>query len=302
MKKVLVVYFTQSGQLKSIVERLTSPLRSDNQVHVDFLEIKMKKEFDFPWQKEAFFDTFPESFQQIPSEIEAPAASILTQKYDLIILGYQVWYLTPSIPINSFLKSPYAKQILKDTPVITVSGSRNMWIMAQEKIKVLIQQNETHLVGNIALVDRAINLISVITLVDWMFSGVKKRLGGILPLPGVSESEISDSDRFGMIILKYLKRSSFQGLQEELVQNKAVEVRHFLVSMDKKANKMFTLWSKWILSRKSKSRKRWLKVFNYYLFFAIWFISPIVHLIHTILYPLFYAKIKREQQYYKGIQ
>ena len=29
-----------------------------------------------------------------------------------------------------------AKKILNNTPVITISGSRNMWIMAQEKIKL----------------------------------------------------------------------------------------------------------------------------------------------------------------------
>ncbi|WP_430614488.1 dialkylrecorsinol condensing enzyme DarA [Flavobacterium sp. JP2137] len=302
MKKVLVIYYTQSGQLRSIVEQLTKPLGSDNEVEVDYLEIKMKKPFDFPWEKEAFFDAFPESFQQLPAEIEPPSAPILQQKYDLVILGYQVWYLTPSIPINSFLKSPYAKTLLGNTPVVTVSGSRNMWVMAQEKVKVLLKQNQAQLVGNIALVDRAVNLISVITLVDWMFTGVKKRLGGILPLPGVSDSEIQNSAVFGQVILKYLKRSSFIGLQDELLQNKAVEVRHFLVSMDKKANKMFTLWSGMIISKTPQARKRWLRVFNYYLFFAIWVLSPIVHLIHLILYPLFYVKTKREEQYYKGIQ
>ncbi|MCP1996348.1 dialkylrecorsinol condensing enzyme DarA [Flavobacterium sp. HSC-61S13] len=302
MKKVLVVFYTQSGQLRSIVEQLMSPLGCDNQVQVDYLEIKMKKAFSFPWEKEAFFDAFPESFQQIPADIDAPDEQVLHQKYDLVVLAYQVWYLSPSIPMNSFLKSRYAQTILRDTPVVTVSGSRNMWIMAQEKVKVLLKQQQAQLVGNIALVDRAINLVSVISLVNWMFTGEKKRLWGILPLPGVSEKEIQDSKKFGAIILKYLKSDRFDGLQKELVENKAVEVRHFLVSMDKKANKMFTLWSSMIIKKTPKSRKRWLKVFNYYLFFAIWVLSPIVHLIHLILYPLFYFKIKRDEQYYKGIQ
>ncbi len=302
MKKVLVVFYTQSGQLRSIVEQLMSPLGCDDQVQVDYLEIKTKKAFSFPWEKAAFFDAFPESFQQIPADIDAPDEQILNQKYDLVVLAYQVWYLSPSIPMNSFLKSSYAQTILRDTPVVTVSGSRNMWIMAQEKVKVLLKQHQAQLVGNIALVDRAINLISVISLVNWMFTGEKKRLWGILPLPGVSEQEIQDSKKFGAIILKYLKNDRFDGLQKELVENKAVEVRHFLVSMDKKANKMFKLWSNMIIKKTPKSRKRWLKVFNYYLFFAIWVLSPIVHLIHLILYPLFYLKIKRDEQYYKGIQ
>jgi hypothetical protein len=49
---------------------------------------------------------------------------VVNKKFDLIIFGYQVWYLTPSIPIISFLKSGFAENILKDTPVVTVSEQK----------------------------------------------------------------------------------------------------------------------------------------------------------------------------------
>jgi hypothetical protein len=77
-----------------------------------------------------------------------------------------------------FLKSPEAAILLRDTPVVTISGSRNMWVMAHEKVKVLLRENGAKLKGNIALVDRVGNLISVITIVEWMFSGVKKKYLG----------------------------------------------------------------------------------------------------------------------------
>ena len=41
-----------------------------------------------------------------------------------------------------------------------------MWAFAQEKVKVLLKDVDANLVGNIALTDRNINLISVITVVD----------------------------------------------------------------------------------------------------------------------------------------
>ncbi|WP_238554966.1 hypothetical protein [Chryseobacterium sp. P1-3] len=88
-----------------------------------------------------FFNTFPESYLQIPKEIFPPSEEVLNKKYDLILFGYQVWYLTPSIPIISFLKSGYAEKILKDTPVVTISATRNMWMLSQEKLKVYLKKS-----------------------------------------------------------------------------------------------------------------------------------------------------------------
>lgn len=299
MKKVLVLYYSQSGQLERVIDRLTEPLRQCDNVEITYCNIQLEQEFSFPWEKEAFFNVFPESFKQIPQQIIPPSVDVLNTKYDLIVLGYQVWYLSPSIPINSFLKSSYAQSLFKDTPVVTVSGSRNMWVMAQQKIKKLLQEVDAKLVGNIALVDRHINLVSVITIVDWMFSGKQRKVWGFLPKAGISDEEIAHSDRFGSVIKDYLFKDSYLGMQEALVDLGAVEVRHFLVSMDRKANKMFKIWSSVIY--KSKKRQRLLKIFNYYLFIAIWFISPIVHIIHLLLFPFNYWKIKRDEQYFKGI-
>ncbi|WP_233267327.1 hypothetical protein [Paraglaciecola sp. L3A3] len=58
----------------------------------------------------------------------------------MIILTYQVWFLSPSIPIASFLQSEPAKKLFKDTPVVTIIGCRGMWLMAQEKVKTLLKK------------------------------------------------------------------------------------------------------------------------------------------------------------------
>ena len=260
----------------------------------------MEKEFPFPWNKSAFFNAFPESFLQIPAVIKAPSNTILEKQYDLIILGYQVWYLSPSIPVNSFLKSTFAKQLFKNTPVITVIGARNMWVKAHEKMKVLLSDLEAILVGNIALVDRNINHVSVVTIVHWMFSGEKTNYLGIFPKPGVSESEIKNSSKFGNVIKQSLKNKNFNNLQDELLKLNAVEIRPFLVEMDKKANKMFKIWSNFIINKK-KSRDFWLKVFNVYLWVAIWVISPIVFILHLLKYPFIASKIAKEKALYKKI-
>ncbi|MFT3793725.1 flavodoxin family protein [Flavobacterium sp.] len=300
MKNVLVIYYSQSGQLKEIAQNIAKPLLENEEVNLTFHEIKLVKPFPFPWNKEAFFDAFPESFLQIPTELEPVPQEILGQRYDLILFHYQVWYLSPSIPINSFLKSDQAKILLKDTPVVTISGSRNMWVMAQEKIKKLLQENGAKLVGNVALVDRVGNLISVITIVEWMFSGVKKKHLGIFPLPGVSQKDIDESDQFGKIILSKLQSNQWDGLQPELVAHGAVRISSYLVKVDKTANKIFNKWSN-LIHKKRNSRKIWLKVFYVYLFLAIWLISPIVYILHVFTYPLKINSIKRETQYLQGV-
>lgn len=300
MKNVLVIHYSQSGQLTEILDNLTLPFTSDDEINVTHYTIEMEKEFPFPWDKSAFFNAFPESFLQIPAAIKAPSNAILEKQYDLIILGYQVWYLSPSIPVNSFLKSTFAKQIFKNTPVITVIGARNMWVKAQEKMKVLLNNLGANLVGNIALVDRNINHVSVVTIVHWMFSGEKTKYLGIFPKPGVSESEIKNASKFGNVIKQSLKNKNFNNLQDELLKLDAIEIRPFLVEMDKKANKMFKIWSKFIINKK-KSREFWLKVFNVYLWVAIWLISPIVFILHLLKYPFIATKIAKEKALYKKL-
>lgn len=300
MKNVLVIYYTQSGQLESIAKNIAKPFLNSDEINLTFHEIQLEKPFPFPWNKESFFDAFPESFLQIPTALKPVPEEILNTKFDLILFHYQVWYLSPSIPINSFLKSDDAKKILNNTPVITISGSRNMWIMAQEKIKVLLRKANANLVGNVALVDRVGNLISVITIVEWMFSGVKKKYLGIFPLPGVSEKDIQESSQFGEIMLDSLQQNNLAQLQPRLVDAGAVKISSYLVTVDKTANKIFNKWSN-IIYKNQKNRKQLLKVFNVYLFLAIWLISPIVYILHLITYPLKLKSIKKETQYYQGV-
>lgn len=299
MKKVLVIYYSQSNQLKEVLDNVLKPIQSI--AEVDYYQIEMVKPYVFPWKKDDFFNVFPESFQQIEQPINPIPNSILNKNYDLIILGYQVWYLSPSIPINSFLKSDDAKSLLENKPIITISGSRNMWVMAHEKIKVLLENLNSKLVGNIALVDKHLNHISVITIVEWMFSGEKKKYLGIFPLPGISNKDILNASKFGEIIKKYLTQDvfNFENLQKEIVLSKGVIIKPFLVEMDQKANKMFSIWSKFTIN--AKNRKYRLKLFNYYLFFAIWFIAPIVFILHLVLYPFKYSGYKKKERYYQGL-
>lgn len=299
-KNILVTYYTQSGQLEDIVKNLTQPFRDNNEeIKVTYYRIQPKKDFPFPWPSDVFYNTFPESYLQIPVEIEPPAPEVLNQEYDLVFFGYQVWFLTPSIPTISFLKSEYAPKLLSNKPIITVSGTRNMWMLSQEKLKVYFKELNAKLVGNVALVDRHNNYTSVITILNWLGTGNK-----VSPKPwpkaGVSDEEIEGADKYGKIILPYFQKGNYEGLQKELVANGAVEIRPFLVKVEKVGNRLFTVFSR-IIHNNPQKRKFWVSVYKFYLMVAIWVISPIVLLLFILTTPLFWGKRKKNIEYFQGI-
>ncbi|WP_294232412.1 dialkylrecorsinol condensing enzyme DarA [uncultured Chryseobacterium sp.] len=299
-KNILVIYYTQSGQLEDIMKNVARPFEDKNEEYeVTYYNIQLKKDFPFPWSSDVFFNTFPESYLQIPSEIIPPPEEVLNKKFDLVLFGYQVWYLTPSIPIISFLKSGYAEGILKDTPVVTVSGTRNMWMLSQEKLKVYLKNLNAKLVGNIALVDRHDNYTSVLTILRWMTTG-KKEKSGMLPAAGVSDQEIAGSGKYGKIIEKHLSENTMETLQPDLIKNGAVEIRAFLVRVEKVGNKIFTVWSNLIIKKKEK-RPLLIKFFKVYLMAAIWIISPVVLFLHLLTTPIFWFKRKKQREYLQGI-
>lgn len=305
MKKVLVVYYTQTGQQKEILDNLLAPLAEDPGVELSFHRIRPVADYPFPWGSFSFFDAFPESFLQIPCALEPIDQQILQEDYDLIVLGYQVWYLSPSIPFNSFLKSDEAKVLLSGKPVVTVINCRNMWVMAQEKVKKALYELHANHVGNVALVDRHLNHISVITIVHWMMKGRKDSYLGLFPKPGVSERDIHESRKFGTSLLQHLRSGDYTTLQSEWVEQEAVRIKPVLVFTDKRANSMFAKWAKLIRSKglpQAESRKPWLKAFNYYLLFAIWVLAPIVTLLFLILHLPFLSLVRKETKYYQSVQ
>ena len=290
MKRVLVVYYTQSGQLKEIIDSVLSPL---TEVTIDFLPIDTAEPFPFPWTDEAFFGAFPESYLQIPQPLKP--FQLAHTDYDLVILGYQVWYLSPSIPFNSFLQHPEAKKLLSGKPVITISGTRNMWVMAHQKVKKLLTDCGARLVGNIALTDRHHNHISVITIVQWLFSGDKnKRYLGVFPKAGVADKDIESASVYGTLIAPHLQTGDYTGLQQEIVAHGGVHYKRFLLSAEKKGNRLFGIWAKMIYG--SKKRKFLLKCFRIYLYIAIWVLMPIVWLLYWLTYPLFFWKVERDKK------
>lgn len=301
MKNVLVIYFSQTGQLYDIIDNITASLQGED-ITITTYKIALEEPFPFPWDNDSFYGAFPETYLQIPKKVAPPTnPEIFDKQYDLIIFGYQVWFLTPSNPIVSFLKTPWAKKVFANTPVVTVSATRNMWVQAQEKLKGYLRDFNATLVGNIALVDRNINHVSVVTIVHWMFGGKKTKFLGIFPKPGVADKEIKEANKFGFPIKEALLNGDFSTLQTSLLAQGAVHIKPFLVQIDKTGNMIFSKWAHLIIKKK-ETRKKWTTIFKYYLLIAIWLVSPIVFIVFLIRYPFNQKRIKQDRAYYSSVE
>ncbi|MFT3750862.1 MAG: hypothetical protein QM768_21290 [Agriterribacter sp.] len=297
-KKVLAVYFTQSGQLEQIINEFTRPLSDSGEITVEKIRIETQKKFPFPWTSPTFFDAMPESVDGVPAALEK--FSFKEPKYDLIIFGYQPWFLSPSIPMSSVAQHPDFIALAKDTPLVTISGCRNMWINAQEKLKRHFKNAGTQLKGNIALVDKHNNYASLVTIFYWMLTGKKDRKWGIFPRPGVADEDIAGASVFGETVKKHLLANDWDGLQPALVQQKGADVKYPLMFIERKAGKIFKIWSKIIHGR--KNRAAWLVGFKYYLLIALCIAAPIILTVDAIFFKPFLGKrIKKQKAYYEGV-
>lgn len=296
-KKILVLYYTQSGQLADILNSFTEPLVKAGHT-VEMLNIHPQDEYPFPWTSKSFFAMMPDCVKGVPTALKPFA--LKESRYDLVIFGYQAWFLSPSIPANSMLLDPAIRAVLKDTPVVTITGARNMWISALERIKASFKDIGAKHVGNVVLVDKHPNLISFVTIIYWMFSGKRDRLYSIFPKPGVSDKDIADTKVLGGIVDKYLISGDWNNLQAELFANKSVVINYNLMYTESKAVRIFSIWANIIVKR--KNRDPWLVAFKYYLIIALFIAAPIILTVNTLFFkPFMRTRVKKQLAYYSGV-
>jgi len=298
MKKVLVLYYSQNGQLKNVLNSFTSNL-TDESVKVIYKAIHPKKDYPFPWPFYTFFDEFPESVYMDGCKIEEIDG--INEDFDLIILGYTVWYMAPSIPITSFMQSKQAKELFKDKPVVTVIACRDMWVLAQEKMKDMLKKLDARLLDNVALTDQSGAVLSLITLPTYMLTG-KKKYFSFLPSAGIKQEDINDCKKFGIRLNEALKVDKEKGRDALLKNLGAAVVNSKLIATEKIATRSFLVWSKLIkLSGKKYSfgRKVTISIYVIFLIIMILTVIPLNIIVRRILNLFQKKKLRAMEEYYE---
>jgi hypothetical protein len=295
--RILVLYYTQSGQLLDILKNVVKDIAA--QTDITYAAIEPEQPFPFPWKKASvFFDAMPETVKRTPGPVKPLPQELFTQDFDLVIFGYQPWFLHPSQPITAFLQSENAR-ILKGKKVLTVIGCRNMWLNAQECVKQDLIKAGAELVGNIVLTDSYPNLISTLTVIRWAFSGQKER-SRFLPPAGVQDREINSATRFGQPILDYLTGKG--NLSEALLAKGAVELKPGLVLLEKRGMKNFRYWANYISEKGGPgdpARVGRVLQFKNLLLVAIFVLSPISNFTAFIQRQLQKKTLLRDVAYFK---
>ena len=294
--RILAISYSQTGQLDKIINNFICQL---NEFDIDRIQYKPEIEFTFPWTMNSFFEAMPESILETPFPLQP--ISFKYEKYDLIILGYQPWYLSPSIPTNSLLQSTEFLKRVKDTPIITIIGSRNMWINSQNSVKNRIENAGGKIIGNIPFVDRNQNQVSAVTILHWMLTGKKTKKYGIFPRPGISDKDIASAEIFGKILQASIVNNNLNTIQNSFLSTNLISLPTDILFIEERAKRLFSIWAKLITKygKSPKGRTRLLTAFKYYLIIALFIVAPIVIFIFKILIlPFVSASINKKKQIY----
>ena len=299
-KKVLVVYYSQSGQMKDIADRFCAPFTADRSYTVDYEQLRPVTGFPFPWSAFTFFNAFPETFKEQPIALQ-PFSEKIQGDYDLIVLAYQPWFLTPSPVISSFLQTPEAKMLLANKKIVTLIGCRNMWLGAQEKVKKRLHAFGAKVVANIALVDKSPNVVSVITILRWLLWGKKEKFW-IFPAAGVSEADVAMCETYGAMTKAALEQDELDHLQSALNDKGAIEIVPELVLMERRGQRSFSIWSGFVGGKPIGSLARNLRVrlFMFLLPTAVFILSPLLMILSFLMLRLRKDELMEDVRYFKS--
>ena len=293
MKNVLVINYSQTGQLAEITAQVVAPLRAAG--HAVRLETLVPATpFPWPWPFVDFLDAFPECVQ-----LDAPPLQPLQiapeAEFDLIILTYQVWYLAPALPMTAFLKSPAGQRLIRGKPVVTLVACRNMWLSAQQTMQQLIAAAGGELRDHIAFTDQGHPLATFITTPRWVLTGKRDKFLG-LPPAGVAPKEIQQASRFGHALTDALDHDQEKSGAPMLTGLRACTVNPRLAVSERAGRRAFGVWSR--LIRTFGQRGQWrrrplLLLFVIYLITLILTVVPLSLLVQCLLSPWLKPRLDR---------
>lgn len=292
MNRILVLYYSQSGEVERAIHTLVQPLEAAG-VEIVWERIEPTVHYPYPWKSVyEFFDVFPECVNHEPPPIPPPQFDP-DDAFDLVILAYQVWFLAPSLPIQGFLRSPYAR-VLKDRRVITLIVCRSMWYSASEAMKTMIADAGGVLIDNVVVTFKGPALATFVTAPRKLLSGRQDRFMG-LPEAETQQEDVANLERFGRVLAQNLDalheptyRSLFRGMD-------AVDVKPRIALMETWGYHAYHApWGKLVRrfgTAGSQSRKPLIYMFVVTLVLTMPTGILLALLAHPVIYALFKDRI-----------
>ena len=332
--KIAVFVYSQSGQAYDVAKSIFCEAQ-EGDLEVVFKTIVPEQDYPFPWDKYTFFDTFPETRLGIPPSGIKPIDTSDIEDADIVGIVGQSWFLSPSLPLQSFFADQQIKGYLKGRKIVFVNVCRNMWLMTAKWVKNYLSEIDAMLVGHIVLQDEAPNLISAATIVRWLING-KKEGNAFLPSAGISPKDISEARKFGVIIRDFCEAQTTDfrprrksdktlsislspqttdsrpwresdktlsislspqttDLQSKLLSAGAIHYKPSILHIEKIGHRMFGLWAKFI--RKKGGFRAPQRRNRVYLFYA--YLVFVLFFISPFVQLLFYLTYPLHKRSYE---
>jgi hypothetical protein len=288
--KTAVFYYSQTGQALQAVKYICQPLEADGTVV--YKQIKPIEQYPFPWSRYEFFDTFPETRLGMPPSGIEPIDFSDINDADIVIIAGQSWFLSPSLPLQSFFMDDQVQHYLQGRQIVFVNACRNMWLMTSREIKRYIHNMGARLTGHIVLQDKTPNLISALTIVRWLIGG-RKKAERLLPDAGIPDTELQKATRFGDIIRNTWKTEL---MHQRLLEAGAINYKPSILFLEKAGHRMFGLWAAFIRKKggfRNPQRRQRVNMFYYYLLIVLFLISPFGQLFFYLTWP--FQHVRRQK-------
>ncbi len=241
--RVLILYYSQSGDVHRVAEALLKPL-AEIGAHVHWESLRPARPFPWPWKNiHYFFYIMPDCVLGHADPLE-PLSPPTRDDYDLVILAYQVWFLSPSLPAQALLKSPEAAAILKDRNVLTLCVNRNMWHSASEIMKRLLSQVGARHCDNVVVTHQGPPLGTFVTTTRRLLTGKSGKVLGVLPAAEVGQGDLDRMQRLGEALVAQSDRIAAREPGSFLHGLDAVHVNRPYVLPERAARTMFSLWAR----------------------------------------------------------
>jgi hypothetical protein len=290
--RVLVIYFSQAGDAARVAQTLAEPLAAAGH-RIDYECLEPAQPYPFPWRNPVrFFDVLPECLLGPPPALRAVSFDPRTD-YDWVILVYQVWFLSPSLPIQGFLGSP-AASVLHGRNVVTASVSRNMWQSASERMKRDLRRLSAHQTDNIVVTHQGPPWVTFITTPRALLFGRTEPFWGIFPQAGIGTAEIDRVRRLGELLRDCWPQRARDDHSPALSGAGAVVNRRYMIP-EAIGWYLFMAWAHVLKALGHGGRwLRWIGICVFMLFLAVIVVVgiPLVVLLTLMLTPLLRQPMK----------
>lgn len=170
-RRAVVYLYTQTGQLREVAEAFVAPLEADGW-RIRWVAVQPRVAYPFPWSIRQFFGVFPRVVDPdaLVQLAEPPGGFGAEQdEEEVVVLAYQVWYLSPSLPIRSLLATH--PEAFRNRRVISLIACRNMWYSAAIEVADLLRTAGARRVEVVAATDTRQQATSLMTTLRWLLTG-----------------------------------------------------------------------------------------------------------------------------------